>query len=190
MPRPGMQWRHVVFSTHNSWLPGSPLGFRNRDHRIHSSGDYKNPPPLGEHAGLHRYAKKISGEPVVIPAELREQIGRAMIAEFKKHDCRILAIAVASNHVHILAEMPEETEKYRAIIGRCKTAACHAVKEKMPGRIWCRNATYKLIKDEEHHRNTYRYLLNQKDAWVWSYTQEQDIKEEDVVEKEEDDEAS
>jgi REP element-mobilizing transposase RayT len=173
MPRPGMQWRHVIFSTHNSWLPGSPLGFRSRDHHIHSSGDYKNPPPAKEHAGLHRYAKKISGAPVVIDATLRERIGRAILADLKKRGCRVLALAVASNHVHFLAEMPADGEKYRDIVGRCKTAACHAVKEELPGRIWGRSATYKLIKDEQHQRNTYRYILTQKDAWVWSFTEDE-----------------
>ena len=182
MPRPGMQWRHIVFSTHNSWLPGNPLGYRNKEHRIHSSGDYKNPPPKGEHAGLFQYAKKISGAPVRIAEELREVVGHAILADLEKRDCRVLAIAVASNHVHILAEMPEEREKYRDIVGRCKTAACHAVREQMPGRIWGRNATYKLIRDQTHQRNTYHYILKQKDAWVWSFKVQE--KEEESVEKE------
>src|SRR5438874_1663956 len=169
MPRPGMKWRHIVFSTQNSWLPGSPSGFRSRDHRIHSSGDYKNPPPSGEHAGLFKYAKKISGDPVVIPEDLRETIARAMLADLTKRGCRVLAIAVAGTHVHFLAEMPEKASKYRDIVGRAKTAACFAVRMQMPGRMWGRNATYKQIKDEKHQRNTFNYILNQKDAWVWSF---------------------
>src|SRR5262249_17500638 len=51
MPAEGKLWRHVIISTLNSWLPGDPRGFRAVNHKIHSSGDYKNPPP-GEHAGL------------------------------------------------------------------------------------------------------------------------------------------
>ncbi len=35
---------HVMFSTRGHWLPVDPRGFRNRDHRIHSSGDYTHPP--------------------------------------------------------------------------------------------------------------------------------------------------
>jgi hypothetical protein len=50
MPLPGMAWRHLVIFTHNSWLPGDPRGFRSQNHKILSSGDYKNPPPPGEHA--------------------------------------------------------------------------------------------------------------------------------------------
>src|SRR5689334_15714312 len=81
MPRPGMLWRHVIISTFNSWLPGDVHGFRNKKHRIHSSGDYKNPPPLNEHAGLRRYAKVISEEPVVVPPELRSIVGRAIVTK-------------------------------------------------------------------------------------------------------------
>ena len=174
MPRPGMKWRHIVFSTHNSWLPGDPRGFRSRGHRIHSSGDYKNPPPSGEHAGLFQHAKKISGEPVVIPDELRETVGRAMIADLGKRGCRVLALAVAGTHVHYLAEMPEKTSKYRDIVGRSKTAACYAVRDEMPGRVWGRNATYKPIKDEQHQRNTFSYIRNQKNAWIWTFQDNQD----------------
>ncbi|MBI2808277.1 MAG: hypothetical protein HYX68_25095 [Planctomycetes bacterium] len=169
MPSPGKQWRHVIFSTHTSWLPGDPRGFRNREHRIHSSGDYKNPPPKEEHAGLYRYAQKISGEPVVLPVEHRETIGRAIIADLQKRDCRVLAIAIASTHVHILCELPEAPAEYRDIVGRCKTAACYAVREQKPGRLWGRNATYKPINDEQHHKNTFRYILAQEDAWTWSF---------------------
>src|SRR6266849_268543 len=102
MPKPGMCWRHVVISTVNSWLPGDPRGFRSRNHKIHSSGDYKNPPPKGEHSGLYQFSKRISGEPVVIPQELRPVAGRAMIRKIRKLDYQVLAVSVAGMHAHML----------------------------------------------------------------------------------------
>lgn len=66
MPRPGKRWRFVTVGTLNAWLPGDPRGWRSRHHKRHSSGDYKNPPPPGEHEGLYRYCKQRSGKPVVI----------------------------------------------------------------------------------------------------------------------------
>ena len=48
MPRPNKCWWHVTLSTYGSWLPGDQRGFRSRKHKIHSSGDYKNPPPASE----------------------------------------------------------------------------------------------------------------------------------------------
>jgi hypothetical protein len=75
MPKPGMRWRHCVIGTHNSWLPGDPRGFRAIDHKIHSSGDYKNPPPEGEHSGLHRVlAIAVGGMHCHFLAELPEAI--------------------------------------------------------------------------------------------------------------------
>src|SRR4051812_33366055 len=75
-------WRHIVISARCTWLHGDSRGFPNRHHRIHSSGDYKNPPPQGEHSGLYRYHKNRSEPEVHIPFECRALIGRAIIEYF------------------------------------------------------------------------------------------------------------
>ncbi len=51
-------WFHITCNTYGSWLPGDPCGFRDHDHRIHSSGNYKGPPPAGEHTLLHQNARR------------------------------------------------------------------------------------------------------------------------------------
>ncbi len=169
MPKPGMRWRHVVIGTLNSWLPGDPRGFRSRDHKIHSSGDYRNPPPPGEHGGLHRYSKRISGEPVVIPAELREVAGRAMLAKLKKLEHQILALAVAGMHTHMLVELPEDIAVVRSVVGQCKAAASHKIQHALPGRVWGGRGKYKAVDDAQYQRRVYGYILNQNDAWTWSF---------------------
>lgn len=63
-------WR-VDIATYCSWLPGDVRGFRNREHRIHSSGDYKHRPPVAEHEGLRRYNEPLRSSVVVIPRALR-----------------------------------------------------------------------------------------------------------------------
>ncbi len=143
MPTEGKRWRHVVISTLNSWLPGDPRGFRAVDHKVHSSGDYKNPPPLGEHAGLHRYSKEISGEPVVIPEELREKIGTRIRLAMKQLSHRILVISVAATHCHFLVELPDDLKEIRRIVGECKRRASMAVKKQLPGRLWAHDGKYK-----------------------------------------------
>jgi len=70
MPSPGQRWYHIILNTRGTWLPGDPRGFRSQSHKIHSSGDYKHPPPKGEHAGLHHYSKMISGPPVSLKESL------------------------------------------------------------------------------------------------------------------------
>jgi hypothetical protein len=168
MPRIGMAWRHVTMGTHNSWLPGEPRGFRSKDHKIHSSGDYKNSPPEWEHAGLWEYSKRISGEPLIIPKNLREPIGRAILAD-QKRGLLVLAVAVGGMHAHVQVELPDDKAKMRQIVGKAKTAACYAVKAQMPGKIWARHGGYKRIKDIAHQRQVHGYIYRQKDAWVWSY---------------------
>jgi hypothetical protein len=68
MPRPGHRWYHVTINTYGTWLPGDPRGFHSRGHRVHSSGDYREPPPEREHAGLHRWSKERSAASVSLPA--------------------------------------------------------------------------------------------------------------------------
>jgi REP element-mobilizing transposase RayT len=169
MPRPGSRWRHVVISTHCSWLPGDPRGFRSKDHDIHSSGDYKKPPPKGQHAGLHRYAKRHSADAVTLPQHLREPVGKAILQELTKHQARILALAVAGMHVHMLIELPDDMTEIRRIIGRCKTAACRAVRRQMPGRLWANYGSYKPVDDPEYQHKVYQYILRQRGAWIWSF---------------------
>ena len=57
MPRRGKNWYHVTIGTVSSWLPGDPRGWRSSQHKTHSSGDHRNPPPHGQHGGYHRHAQ-------------------------------------------------------------------------------------------------------------------------------------
>ncbi len=169
MPKPAMRWRHVTLGTHNSWLPGEPRGFRSFDHKLHSSGDYKNPPPKGEHAGLHSYSKRISGAAVVLPVECRPFVGQEILQKLQDDGYQVLALAVAGMHTHIQVELPDDLPTIRRIIGNCKRAASHAIRELLPGRVWVRDGGYKPIDDAEHQRNVFHYILQQMDAWIWSY---------------------
>ena len=47
-----MPWFHIMLGSRCSWLHGDARGFRDRKHRLHSTGDYKNPPPSKEHADV------------------------------------------------------------------------------------------------------------------------------------------
>src|SRR5436309_758806 len=102
MPKPHMRWWHVIFNTRCTWLPGDKRGFHNRGHRIHSSGDYKNPPPENEHEGLRRYNQKRASKPVIIAPQFRHEIGRHVIEFLTAHGYRVLTVSVSDEHVHIL----------------------------------------------------------------------------------------
>jgi len=167
----GHCWRFVTINTHSSWLPGDERGFRNRDHRIHSSGDYKNPPPKDEHAGLRKFNQDNSTQMVKISKLLRSIIGLAIIARLKKEGYRILAISVSFDHVHILVELPDDIPTIKRIMGRCKRNACEAVKHEMPGTIWSSGGDWKPVDDQERQDNSYNYVLTKQRprAWTWSF---------------------
>jgi hypothetical protein len=169
MPAPGMLWRHVIISTWNSWLPGDPRGFRTEEHKIHSSGDYRNPPPPGEHAGLHEYSERLSDDAVVLPWELRAVVGRRFVTKLQQLHYQVLAAAIAGTHAHFLAELPEEIKQTRKVIGECKSASSHSIRHWLPGRVWGHLGSFKPIRSTRYQRNVYRYILEQEDAWVWSF---------------------
>ncbi len=169
MPQDGMRWRHVVLNTHKSWLPGDPRGFRSYQHKVHSSGDYKTPPPPGEHTGLFRYSQGISGKPILIPEECREVVGVAILQKLRKLGYTCLAISVSAMHTHLQVELPDELTAIRQIMGQCKTASSHAIRALVPGRVWGRDGSFTPIDDPEHQRKAFDYILDQENAWKWSY---------------------
>ncbi|MBX9678230.1 MAG: hypothetical protein K2X38_05650 [Gemmataceae bacterium] len=169
MPRPGFRWRHVIISTYRSWLPGDKRGFRSRHHKIHSSGDYKAPPPIDEHAGLRSF-HKADGAKVVIPHELKEVVGRKIIEKFAKLELRLNAIAVSSTHSHWLAELPEDRTEAKRIVGEIKAIAAQAIRKQIPGGIWARGAKVTPVDTPRYQLNVYHYILDQIGAWVWGIT--------------------
>jgi REP element-mobilizing transposase RayT len=171
MPQSGMAWRHVIINTLNSWHHGDVRGFRSRRHRIHSSGDYKNPPPKGEHAGLLRYQLSISGDVIEVARELRAVVGRAIVATLLEMNLRVLGAAVADRHSHFVVELPAELGGVKRIVGEAKRKSSRSVKQWLPGRVWSAGGTYKLVKDRGHLLNALDYVLfdQGEDAWTWSY---------------------
>jgi len=171
MPSPGMAWRHVIISTRNAWLPGDRRGWRSRRHKRHSSGDYRHPPPPGEHEGLYRYSKRISGERVDLPPDMRPIIGQTLIDALCEHGRRVIAASVDDWHAHLLVELPDDMTTIRRIVGDAKCQASRAVRRRLPGRVWAAGGTFKRIASHAHHREVFGYILDHalKGAWTWSY---------------------
>lgn len=173
MPLPGKAWFHIIFNTRGSWLPGDPRGFRSRNHRKHSEGDYMNPPPVGQHAGLHRVVREQSGPAVSIPPGLFGVIGQAVLDKCEQQGHRVLAAAVDEHHVHLLVELPVDRKLVKQLVGAWKQKASHQVRDRLPGSIWSKSCNPVLIKGRAHHERVFAYILEhgQKGAWVWSFRQ-------------------
>src|SRR2546421_16910 len=131
-----LRWRHVIINTHSSWLHGDPRGFRSRDHRIHSSGDYKHLPPVGEHEGLLKYQQGRAAEKVEIPHELRGLIGIALIGYFQDNEYSLLALSISDLHAHFVVDLPEELSIVKAIVGSAKERASRMANKRLAGFRW------------------------------------------------------
>ena len=166
-----MRWRHVIISTHCSWLPGDKRGFRSREHRIHSSGDYRNPPPPDEHDGLLRYNQQRDGHPVVLPANCRRIVGTCIVELLREQGYRVLAVSVSGMHAHILVELPAPLAQVRRIIGICKAKSSGAVRKIISGGVWAARGKYLWVKDRKHLEEAFYYIRDKQSpsAWVWTF---------------------
>lgn len=171
MTQPGMLRRHVVINTHGTWLHGDQRGFRNRKHRIHSSGDYRNPPPPGEHAGLHAFHAARCPDEVTVAADLRSAVGRAIVQFLLDAGYRALCVAVTKVHAHALVELPIDLRKVKRIIGEAKRFSSCRVSGSLPGAVWSAGGKFVPVTTPDHLERAYDYdLYDQRPgAWTWSF---------------------
>jgi REP element-mobilizing transposase RayT len=155
------QWLHVQWSTFGAWLPGDPRGFRNHQHRIHSSGDYRHPPPPGEHAGLHAYAKRVMHrDAVTLAPEVRELVRDAIVEKALALELDPRALAVCRSHVHLLASF--EREKLSRSVGQLKRHASRRCTKRIPGTMWGARQHAVLVKDQDQFVAAVRYILEHR----------------------------
>ncbi len=161
-------WMHVQWNTYASWLPGDPLGFRNRDHRIHSSGTYKAPPPAGEHAGLFMYSgTRILRNPVELTTSICDRVLLAVIEKAQMLGWQLEAVAVAREHVHVLIFVDDAIVD--AEIGKLKRHSSHAIRDAVPGTVWSAGCHAEHVEDDEFWDNVVRYIMDHRNegASVW-----------------------
>jgi len=168
---PWRNWWHLILTTRGAWLPGDPRGFRSRDHRIHSSGDYKNRPPDGEHKKLHGYNKTKAKRPVVFTVEVRELIGKSLLTKLEKEEIETLIVAIDPMHAHLLVRHTRYFNDATKLSGRLKQAASHAIRNEIPGRIWASGGKPIPINDRAHQLRVFNYIQDHANegAWVWHF---------------------
>lgn len=166
-----MRWLHIQWSTFGAWRPGDPRGFRNDRHRIHSSGDYKNPPPAGEHAGLLRYARRVMHrEPVALEERLRERARDSIVDKAGRVGLDVACLAVARAHVHLLARFQARKAAVVRVVGQLKRHSSHALREAIPGKLWGAGCHIVAVKDRAHQVTAFNYIVRHavsEGAAVW-----------------------
>ncbi len=163
-------WYHVTTNTYGTWLPGDPRGWRERGHRRHVDGDYRNPPPPGTGEARHRRSRELLKQPPVrLDRDERPVAGRALVEMLAHQQVEVLALSVGAVHVHALARFADG--KVGPRVGRAKKHAYHRLSEAgRRGKVWERSCGVKPIADRAHQLRVYRYILDhgQQGAWTWS----------------------
>jgi hypothetical protein len=169
MPRKGLAWWRVDIGTYCAWLPGDERGFRSHDHTIHSSGDYKRPPPADEHEGLRDYHEDRSPSAVRIPRDLRLAIATVIASRLMKLGFRVLVVSCADKHAHIVAELPIGVRAFNKAIGDAKCRSSVAVTSRLRGRIWAHDDKHDMLRSRAYQVNAYKYVRNKqgRGAAVW-----------------------
>jgi len=169
MPAPGKAWWHSQFSTYCAWLPGDDRGFRSKDHDLHSSGDFRHPPPPEEHEGLRDYHKKRHPNPVDVPRELRLKVATKIAESLIAAGHRVLVVAVSKRHAHVVSELPIDERAYNKAIGKAKSDSSRSIRKQLPGRVWQRDDRHDRLGDRAYQHNAYTYLRDKQGptAAVW-----------------------
>jgi hypothetical protein len=115
--------------------------------------------------------KKRAMDTVQIKWGMRARIGLELLKQFLKRGYRVLCISVSRLHIHLLVELPIDEKETKRIVGLCKGAASHAVRDVMPGCVFAEGASYELILNPDHHGNVYDYILYKqgKGAFSWCF---------------------
>jgi hypothetical protein len=167
--REGFAWYHVILTTYGAWLYGDSRGFRTRHHREHIDGDYKNPPPVGQYEALARHSRQsLRHPPVKLSPEHRAIVGTALVSSFTNSGYAVSCASVATQHVHILVELP--TDEARDLAGKAKLKAWFAMRDRgWKQRLWAQRRKAVPITDQEHLAAARNYIARHRSigAWVW-----------------------
>lgn len=84
---------------------------------------------------------------------------------------RVLCCSVSKRHVHFLAELPVNPKEAKRIVGLAKGASSRAVTDIIPGNLWAEGGKYDLVKNPDHHTNSFEYILYEQgaSAFTWSF---------------------
>ena len=113
--------------------------------------------------------------PVTLTAEQYAIVGEALVAKVLKMGAGVRCMAVGATHLHLLYESAAPNAV--AELGRAKQYASLKLPER-PGRVWGRGAKIIVVRDIEHARQVWRYILNhggKEGAWTWRYDRDNPV---------------
>jgi REP element-mobilizing transposase RayT len=136
----------VTWTTYGTWLQGDAKGFV-------TNGEVR-----GENIALKKSnVGKLRGMAVRLSRREKEIVRNAIIEATKRFEQKILAIAVYSNHVHIVCEYVDVP--INVIVGYYKNAGRVALKECwFEGRVWTKGYDKRFCFSEKDLRTKVDYV--------------------------------
>ncbi|MFA5423412.1 MAG: transposase [Phycisphaerae bacterium] len=136
----------VTWTTYGTWLQGDKRGYV-------KNGKILEPDPELEKANQRQQ----SFDKVTLTSLQREIIKSVILSEAKQIGQKIFAIAVCSNHVHILVEAINKTPSY--ITGRYKRAGTIAMlRAGFKGKLWTQGFDKRYCFDEDSLQKRIQYI--------------------------------
>jgi len=164
------RWCHVTWSTYGVWLPGDPRGFRSRDGKVKSTGDYRFRGLPNKHEGLLEFSREsLARPPVEQRAARRREVLGLLLEEASNIGIPIEALSVSRAHVHALLMLEPRAE--RRAVGRLKRRVSLRCRDWSPGGLWGEACWIDVVQDKPHFDAVRGYILNHAEkegASVWS----------------------
>lgn len=136
----------ITWTTYGTWLQGEKKGY------------VKNGQILDPCKALHEANKKnLISEPVKFDREQKNIVEKAILSEAEKLEHKIYALAVCSNHVHLVTNCIDET--IGKVTGRYKKAATAALKTNgFGGRVWTKGYDKRYCFNEKSLKDKIDYV--------------------------------
>jgi len=141
----------ITWTTYGTWLQGDKRGYV-KDGNIIEGNE-----------GLHKAnAARLKNPPTKLNGEHRNIVHQAIVRKGEEIGQKTYAIAVCSNHVHIVAD--HTSDSIEQVVSYYKNAARLALRGSgLVGRIWTKGFDKRFCFDGEELESKIRYVENHAD---------------------------
>ena len=141
----------AMWTTYGTWLQGDKRGY------------VKNGITMGANAQLEKSNEELlKHDKIMIPKSLRKTVENAILKEAEEIGQKVYAIAICSNHVHIVIESTVERCGYS--VGRFKRAATKALRKYgFANRVWTKGHDKRYCYNQNELETRIAYVQSHRD---------------------------
>jgi REP element-mobilizing transposase RayT len=141
----------LTWTTYGSWLPGDERGYVDNGKIL-----------LGDDKTLQRNRQRQKSPVVKLNPKEKQIVRQTILAEAERIGHKIEALAVYSNHIHLLAR--PHTKSIEEIAGRYKSLTTRSLWENgRKGRIWSKRYDKRFCFSEDEFTTRIRYIQKHHD---------------------------